>query len=127
MREACFYYFGCVLSAAEIRMLMLQKDKDDFYVYVLEQGLQYRRVGHAEDSFRIVIGKELECFTDKNPYNLDKERPYTEMYEIDYKPYELSLMDRIELQRTLYIVGCYEMPTYWATYNYMLYEGEEDI
>ena len=124
MREACFYYYGCVLALAEITSLMVQYKKDDPYCFIMDQGLQYRRVGEVGKTYRVVVGKELKVMLDSNPYNLDKERPYTEMYPNDIKEVKLPKDEIKRVTNSLLLVGCYAIPKYYATYNYLLEPGD---
>ena len=76
---------------------MVQYKKKDPYCFILDQGLQYRRVGEVEKTYRIVIGKEIALFTDKNPYHLDKNNPYTEMYQDDIHTYRIKKKDKMDI------------------------------
>lgn len=127
MIETCFYYYGCVLPLAEITSLMVQYKKNDPYCFILDQGLQYRRVGEVEKTYRIVIGKEIALFTDKNPYHLDKNNPYTEMYQDDIHTYRIKKKDKMDIANKLLLVGCYNIPKYYATYNYSLEDFEKPV
>ena len=119
MKESYFYYYGCIVPLSEVTGLMIQFNKHDMYSFVFENGLQYRRVGEVAKTFRIIVGKELKIFTDENPYDLSKDCLYKEMYETDIKDVKLSSSEKNKINLALVKVGCYSIPKYYATYNYL--------
>lgn len=117
-----FYYFGSVLPLADITSLMVQFRQKDPYCFILDQDLDYRKVGLIDKTYRIVIGREIDIPTD-NYFNLSDENPYVEVIDKKIlKEIKLSNKEEQKINKALLKVGSYQMPKYWATLNY-----DEDV
>jgi len=124
--EHIFYYFGSVLPLADITSLMVQFRQKDPYCFILDQDLEYRKVGLIDKTYRIVIGREIDISTD-NYFNLSEDNPYVEIIDKDIlKKIKLSRNEEQIVNKSLLKVGSYQIPKYWATLNYDKFEPEEN-
>lgn len=124
--EHIFYYFGSVLPLADITSLMVQFRQKDPYCFILDQDLEYRKVGLIDKTYRIVIGREIDISTD-NYFNLSEDNPYVEIIDKDIlKEIKLSRNEEQIVNKSLLKVGSYPIPKYWATLNYDKFEPEEN-
>lgn len=109
-----FYYFGHILPLAEITQLMVQYHETDPYCFILDQGLQYRKVGQINKTYLVCIGRELDS-PDTNEYNLARDKIFT---RIDDKQYSIGMKHEQEVLTSLLKCGVYLPPHYYAIYNY---------
>ena len=124
--EHIFYYFGSVLPLADITSLMVQFRQKDPYCFILDQDLEYRKVGLIDKTYRIVIGREIDISTD-NYFNLSEDNFYEEIIDKDIlKKIKLSRNEEQIVNKSLLKVGSYQIPKYWATLNYDKFEPEEN-
>ena len=116
--EHIFYYFGSVLPLADITSLMVQFRQTDPYCFILDQDLEYRKVGLIDKTYRIVIGREIDIPAD-NYFNLSEENPYVEIIDKDIlEKIKLSSKEEQIVNKNLLKVGSYQIPKYWAVLNY---------
>lgn len=111
-----FYYYGAVIPLAEVTSLMVQYGEKDPYCFILDHGLQYRKVGKINDTFQVVIGKELSI-RDDNIYELNQDNTSHEILSIS-KDLRLTRKDEQDIINKLLLIGCYFTPKYFAIMNY---------
>jgi hypothetical protein len=109
-----FYYFGRILPLAEVTQLMVQYKEKDPYCFILDQGLQYRKVGQIDKTYLICIGREL-AIPDTNEYGLARDKIFT---QLDDKTYSIGMKHEQEVLSSLLKCGVYLPPHYYAIYNY---------
>ena len=120
-----FYYFGSVLPFADITSLMVQFRQTDPYCFILDQDLEYRKVGLIDKTYRIVIGREIDISTD-NYFNLSEDNPYVEIIDKNIlEKIKLSSKEEQIVNKNLLKVGSYQIPKYWTVLNYDKIENED--
>lgn len=106
-----FIYYGVIVPMSNVESLMVQCQEKDAYVFIMRNGLDYRRIGDYDISRKIIIGKELKFSKSENPYKLSMSVPFAKKIMYNMK------LDRKEEQDTLtklLKVGVYTMPYYCA-------------
>ena len=120
-----FYYFGSVLPFADITSLMVQFRQTDPYCFILDQDLEYRKVGLIDKTYRVVIGREIDIPAD-NYFNLSEENPYVEIIDKNIlEKIKLSSKEEQIVNKNLLKVGSYQIPKYWTVLNYDKIENED--
>jgi len=117
-----YVYYGTFTHAGEISNILKNKrlSQDDFYAYIAQAGLMYRRIADEDRSKEIIVGKQLDYYQDFVAMKLIQTGEGVQMKHLNNSSVKLRLTseEETEVEQKLLKLGFFPNCSYYMFHSY---------
>jgi hypothetical protein len=117
-----YTYYGVLTHEGEIANILRNKrlQKEDFYVYIAQAGLNYRKLADEERSKEIIVGKQLDYYPDFVAMQIKHTKDGITMNHLNKTPVKMILdkQEEMKINQKLLELGFFPNSGYYMFQSY---------